>query len=314
MFQGPFTALAFEGELRSRLSANYGADPIVAKIHELRLTIVEDVLGMDDGDGSGSPAIALMMQEPVPTATPKVTATVSTTSLEDDLTASPIPTDGLATATSRPEASETPTAVVGTAAHCDDISITDMWIHSDDEVRARVRNSSSKHAYLTTTVFEWPDVPEPAKVDWFRFDDKKYFSVDDWSSPTSSSGSSVRIKRGNSETWRVDFDSEPDEGIYGSFQVTLTFDVSGLATCTMSSSVFRDIPATPAPTVLPSETPFPTDTPGPTATPVPGPSDTPGPAPTDTPEPAPSDTPLPTPTDTPLPTNTNTPAPTATPG
>ena len=64
VFPGPVSALAFGGELRSRLSANYGVDPIVARIHELRLTIVEDVLGMDGGSGSNAPAIALMMEEP----------------------------------------------------------------------------------------------------------------------------------------------------------------------------------------------------------------------------------------------------------
>ena len=314
VFPGPVSALAFEGGLRSRLSANYGADPVVARIHELRLTIVEDVLGIDEGNGSDPAAVALLLQDPVPTATPKPatptftplagepTTTYAPTEAALDLTALPAPTDAVAeltaspgpvaTHTDLPAPSETPIPPtelpVTVPDYCDDLSITSMWIHSDDEVRARVKNSGSLHAYLTGTLFEWPDVPNPAFVDWFRFDNKKYFSSDDWSSPTTSSGSDVRIKKGKTETWRVDFDDEPDEGVYGSFNVTLRFDVSGMATCYVSGGTYRDIP-------------------GPTSTPEPIPTDTPEPIPTDTPLPA-TDTPLPAPTNTPVPP-TDTPVP-----
>lgn len=268
-FPGPITALAFEGELRSRLSANYGVDPVVARFHELRLTIVEGVLGMDGGDGPGSSVLAMLLQEPVPTVTPKATRTTSPT---EEPSGSPVPTDVAAVATGTAEISPSstplPATEVATADYCKKLSITKMWIYSDDEVRAKVKNSGSNHAYLTGTNFEWPDVPAPTYVDWFKFDNKKYFSLDDWTSPTTSSGSDVRIKKGHTETWRVDFDDEADEGIYGSFSLTLRFDVSGLATCYLKADTFKDIPATPAPS------PGPTDPPAPTATPEPVPTNT----------------------------------------
>ena len=127
-----------------------------------------------------------------------------------------------------------------------------MWVYSDDEVRAKVKNSGSHHAYLTGTIFEWPDVPGPTYIDWFKFDKKKYFNLDDWTSPTTSSGSDVRVKKGHTETWRVEFDDEPDEGIYGFFAVRL--------------STFVDIPATPAPSPGPTDPPAPTNTVEPTET------------------------------------------------
>ena len=272
---GSASALGFKGELRSRLLADYAEDPIAARIHQLRLTIVEDVLGMDEENGSIPSAIALLMKDPVPTATPKA---ASPTSPVEDPSASPVPTDALTTETPLPGPSSTPLPPTPDAVgYCDDLSITDMWIHSDDEVRAKVRNKGSKHAYLTNTVFEWPHVPESAYVDWFKFGKPKYYDdPNDWSSPSTFSGSSVRIKSGRTETWKVDFDDEPDEGIYGSFTVTLTFNVSGLATCTMSRTTFKDIPASAPPTAEPSDTPAPTDTPEPSPTETAAPTSTPG--------------------------------------
>ncbi|MFV1858069.1 MAG: hypothetical protein ACC647_01825 [Anaerolineales bacterium] len=315
VFPGPVTALAFEGELRSRLSANYGADPVVAKLHELRLTIVEDVLGMDEGDGSGPPAIAMLLQDPVPSATPKATNTqpvaASPTSAPSDPSATSALTDAaVLTATSTPLSAPSKTPVPTTVAaaaseYCDALSITGMWVNSGDEVRARVKNSGSYHAYLTGTLFEWPDVPGSTYVDWFRFDNRKYFSSDDWSSPTSSSGSRVRIKRGKTETWRVDFDDEPDEGIYGSFAVTLRFDVSGKATCDLNASTFKDIPAMPVPTPEPTDPPAPTDTPEPIPTETAAPTNTPGVAATASETAIPTETPTSVPPTTEPPTLTH---------
>ena len=51
---GPLNALAFEGELRSKLTANYGADPITARIHELRLTIMQEVLAAGRTEAASS--------------------------------------------------------------------------------------------------------------------------------------------------------------------------------------------------------------------------------------------------------------------
>ena len=300
-FPGPVSALAFEGELRSRLSANYGADPIAARIHELRLTIVEDVLGFGEGDGSEAPAIALLMQDPVPTATPKASSISSPTSQPS---ASPVPTDtptDIPAETALPAPSNTPPPVI--SGYCENLSISGMEVSGDD-VKAKVHNSGSKDVYLIKTVFEWPDVPEPAYVDFFELDgiqgDDKYYKGDSWNSPTISTILTGRARlRGNKiEDWKVDFDDEPGGIIYGSFFLALTFDVPGQdAHCSVDGSTYRAPPA-------------PTDSPAPTETPEPVATDTPEPTPTDV---APTDTPEPTPTDTPAPTETSTPEPTATP-
>lgn len=276
---GAAAALGFDRGLRSRLLANYGKDPVVARIHELRLTIVEDVLGMDDGDGSGPSAIALLMKDPVPTATTKSTAIYTST-----LAPSPSPEasselTAVATASSMPAESSTPAPPTPMAMDglCDGLSITSMWVESRDEIRARVRNDGSRDAKIVHTVFEWPDVPDPTYVDWFKFDGDKYYDVEDSNSPTVSSDRSRRVKDGRTETWAVDFDDKPDYGIYGSFSLTLTLEVSGLGTCTLSASTFRDFPTpTPGPTDMPeptstsalTETPTATPTPTETATPI----------------------------------------------
>jgi len=290
VFPGPVSALAFQGELRSRLSANYGADPIVARIHELRLTIVEDVLGFDDGGGSAAPAIALLMQDPVPSATPKAANPTSQPSASP--VSSDVPTD-IPVETTSPVPSNTPPpptsiAVVG---YCDKLSIFSMKVKGD-HVEAKVRNSGSSDVYLIETVFEWPDVPDPAYVDYFELKgikgDDKYYKSNDWNSPTISTGDYEKLRKGRTERWKVEFDDEPGGKIYGSYFLTLTFNVLGQdAHCSVSGGTFK------AP-------PVPTDLPAPTETPEPVSSDTPEPtptdmAPTDTPEPAPTDTPEPTP-------------------
>ncbi|MEE9216168.1 MAG: hypothetical protein V3U32_01925 [Anaerolineales bacterium] len=301
VFAGPVSALAFEGELRSRLLANYGADPIVARIHELRLTIVEDVLGFDEGGGSGAPAIALLMQELVPTTTPKVTVHSSPTTSAADPTASPVPTDASATETSVPALTDTPPALTAVAApigYCSNLSITGMWVDGDD-VEANVRNSGSKHVYLIKTVFEWPDVPDPAYVDYFELDkidgdDKyNYNPTSSGNSPTISTGDYEKLSKGKTRRWETDFDDVPGGKIYGSFSVTLTFDVPGQdAHCSLSRSTFKAPP-----------------TPEATNTPEPVPTDSPTPTPTDTQEPTPTDTPDPAPTETATATDTPTPEP-----
>ena len=292
---GSASALGFKGELRSRLLADYAEDPIVARIHELRLTIVEDVLGLDGGGGSGPSAIALLLQEPVPTAPPKATAIqTSTPVLSPSPAASSEPTV-VVTASPLPGPSSTPPTPTPPAidGSCDDLSITRMWVRpDDDQVRADVHNSGSKSASIVHTVFEWPHVPDPAYVDYFRFDKKYHEDLDDHQSPTSSSARSRQVKSGNTETWRADFDNYPDGGIYGSFTVTLTFEISGLGTCTLSASMFKDFPSSmPEPTDTPEPTPVPTGTPAATSTPM----DTPTPVDTPTPESPTPEPPTPTP-------------------
>jgi hypothetical protein len=268
---GPASALTFEGGLRSRLSANYGMDPIAARIHELRLTIVEDVLGMGDGDSSEPPAIALLMQDPVP-------AVPSATSPATDPTASPVPTDAVPTETSLPAPTETPpppTAVAAPIEYCGNLSIFDMKVDDGDDVEARVRNSGSKHVYLIKTVFEWPDVPVPGYLDWFKFDGDRYHHPHDGDSPTiwiwPGDPEPERLRRERTEKWETDFDDVPDGMIYGSFSVTLTFNVPGQdAHCTISGSTFR---APPSPTPEPTDIPVPTDTPTSTPTDIPEPTE-----------------------------------------
>lgn len=289
---GSASALGFRGGLRSKLLADYAEDPIAARIHELRLTIVEDVLGMDDGDGSGSSAIALLMKDPVPTATPKSTAVQTSTPVSSPSPGASSEPTVVTTASPLPGPSSTPQppTPVAMGGLCDGLSITSMWVESRDEIRARVRNDGSRDAKIVHTVFEWPDVPDPTYVDWFKFDGDRYYDVEDFNSPTVSSDRSRRVKDGHTETWAVDFDDKPDEGIYGSFTLTLRLEIAGVGTCTLSANTFKDFP------------PSLTDTPGPTDTPEPTPTS----APTDTPTATSTPTEAPTPIDTPTPVDTPT--------
>ncbi|GMR11413.1 MAG: hypothetical protein BMS9Abin28_2245 [Anaerolineae bacterium] len=302
VFPGPVSALAFEGGLRSRLSANYGADPVVAKLHQLRLAIVEDVLGMDGGDGSAPPAIALLMRDPVPTTTPKATAEVSPTAPVEAPSASPAPTNAPTTETTLPVPSNTPIPPTAAAAatYCEKLSIASMRVNGDNNVKAKVRNSGSKHVYLIKTVFEWPDLPDPAYVHRFEFSGERYFHThSQGNSPTIASGSNERLRSGETRTWEVDFNDEPDEGIYGSFSVMLTFDVPNQdANCSLSRSTFKDIPATQVPS------PDPTDPPAPTSTPEPSPTETAAPTNTPAVTETPSETAIPTETPTSVPPTT----------
>jgi hypothetical protein len=162
-----------------------------------------------------------------------------------------------------------------------------------DDVEAKVRNSRPKDVYLIETVFEWPDVPEPAYVDWFEFRGDRYYSGDDGDSPTVSTGDNERLRSGKEWKWEVDFDDEPGGKIFGSFFLTLTFDVPGYdAHCSLSRSTFKE-PPTP--------TPEPTDTAMPTLTPTASSTPTPTSTPTQT------HTPTATYTATPTPTNTDVP-------
>ncbi len=277
-FPGSASALGFNGELRSRLLADYAEDPIAVRIHELRLTIVEDVLGLDGGDGSGSSVIALLMDDPVPTVTPKAASPTPQPS------APPGPTDAASTATSLPAPTDTqpPPTSIAVVGYCDKLSIFSMKVKGD-HVEAKVRNSGSSDVYLIETVFEWPDVPDPAYVDYFELKgikgDDKYYNSNDWNSPTISDGDYEKLRKGRTERWKVEFEDEPGGKIYGSYFLTLTFDVPGQnAHCSVSGGTFK---ASPAPTDLPAQT----ETPEPVSsdTPEPTPTDM---APTDTPDPA----------------------------
>lgn len=287
---GPLSALAFEGELRSQLFADYGADPLGAKIHELRLTIMDEVLGGGNDQNRGQAPADPGLSDPVPTATDELEQTPTTdppTALAPTATDTPMVAPS-ATASNTPLPSPVPTTPVGSL--CSKLSILSFSIDGDDKLHASVRNDSSMDAYLKSTTLDWPNVPAPTYVDYFELSgpgDDRYWDGYDNSSPTSATGTNRRLKAGRTETWAADFDDEPDEGIYGSFGLTLVFNISG-EFCNLSSSTFQDPPATPVPSPLPSTTPL-----LPTAT-APAPTGTP--AMTETPAPTSTGTPPPTPT------------------
>lgn len=264
--------LDFPFNLRSSLDADYGPDPLGARIYELRLSIVGELSSGSEGEAASLPdSLRRAMSLPVPSATPRPpTPTKSTVSTEMPAPASTqapteTPSPTLAP-TETPSRTPTPGAgpFSGPEPDCSNLQITNTWIDDGDELRALVRNENSRRAYLTRTVFEWPDVPTPAYVDWMRFDDR-YYDNNDYSSPTISEGSWETLKGNSSETWRADFDDEPKAGIYGNFQVSLTFVFPGWGSCVIDGSTFRPQPS-PTPTKLPS----PTRTPTPTKTPTPG--------------------------------------------
>jgi hypothetical protein len=200
---------------------------------------------------------------------------------------------------------------------CSKLSITGVWIYNGEQIRASVRNNNQTRAYLTHTVFEWPDVPSPAYVDWMDFS-TRYYNQDDYSSPTISDGTWLSINRTSTRTWSADLDDEPAEGLYGGFKVILTFEYPGWGSCVIEGFTYK----AQSPTLTPSltKTPTLTRTPTPTRTPTLSSTNTPtGVAPSATwtetpvtPTAIPSDTPAPTDTETPVPTDTQTPAPSPT--
>ena len=281
---GPLSALAFEGELRSQLFADYGADPLGAKIHELRLTIMDEVLGGGNDQNSGRAPADPGLSDPVPTATAaEQLDQTPTTELRTGVppTATNTPA-AVPTATLSNTPLPTPVPAAPAVSICSKLSIVSFSIDGDDKLHASVRNEASVKAFLTDTTLDWPNVPPPAFVDEFKFDGSKYYNGNDDSSPTVVSGSSKQLSAGKTRTWEADFDDEPGEGIYGTFGLTLVFNFPGQGSCTLSSSTFKDPPATPVPSptlppptetaAVPTETPAPT----PTSTETPTPMATPG--------------------------------------
>ncbi len=170
------------------------------------------------------------------------------------------------TITPTPEPTEVPS--------CDNIYITDMWFKSDDSVRVKVRNDNEAPGYLVSSKLSWPDGDlAPAYVDYFRFNGDRYYGGNDSSSPTGPISSSVSLAAGDTGRWEVDFDDEPDQGIWGTFSVDLTFDFDGGLSCSMSDSVHKSEPPPPTDTPVPSDTPTPSNTPDDPDTPTPTPTD-----------------------------------------
>jgi len=320
--------LEFPFNLQSGLDADYQADPLGARIYELRLSIVQG-LGAGGGDPQSASipdSLKEMMSQPVPSATPRPATlepsevpTQASTQMPTQLPTATqdttsVPT-GLPTNTPAASLQPSPTSTTGAAAmadplpECSKLSITGVWIYNGEQVRALVRNNNQTRAYLTQTLFEWPDVPSPAYVDWMDFN-SRYYNQDDYSSPTISGGTWLSISRTSTRTWSADLDDEPAEGLYGDFKVTLTFEYPGWGSCVIEGYTYKAQPPTPAPS--PTKTPTRTPTPSNTNTPtLPAPSATWTETPV-TPTDVPSDTPSPTDTETPVPTDTETPVPSPT--
>lgn len=330
--------LEFPFNLKSELAADYQADPVGARIYGLRLSIVQGLGGGGEGQQQEPIPDSLkeLMSQPVPSATPRpatpkpsqepgaptAEAPTATTVPTETPSLTPVPT-------LVPTVAPTFTATSGAVAmsegdpECALLTFAGVWIDGHDDLRARVRNNNHSRAYLTATLFEWPDVPSPAYVDWLDFG-THYTYQNDYSSPTSSEGTWIWINPTSTKYWTAHFNAEPAEGIYGGFKVTLTFEYPGWGSCVLEGSAYKAQP----PTLTPSLTKTPTRTRTPTSTRTPTPTKTNTPvaspsatwttspeAPTDTPVP-PSDTPVP-PTDTPVPSDTpepptDTPEPTAT--
>jgi hypothetical protein len=327
--------LEFPFNLQSGLEADYQADPLGARIYELRLSIVQG-LGAGGGDPQSAPipdSLKEMMSQPVPSATPRpatsvpseVSTQASTQLPTQEPTATPAVTSGpTGLPTDNPVASQQPTttpttgaaAMAGLLPECSNLSITGVWISNGEQIRASVRNNNQSRAYLTNTLFEWPDVPSPAYVDWMDFN-TRYYNDNDYSSPTTAGGTWLSIHSTTTRIWSADFDDEPAEGLYGGFKVILTFEYPGWGSCVVESFTYRVQP----PTLTPSLTKTPTLTRTPTPTRTPTKTDTPTGVPTSatwtetpvTPTDVPTSAPSPTDTETPVPTDTETPLP-ATPG
>jgi hypothetical protein len=221
--------------------------------------------------------------EGLPTLVPTNTFTATPT-----FTPSLTPTN---TITPSPTFTPTPTP----SPSCSNIFRVGQRINGDD-FEIRVQNNNVAPAFLSSAFFEWPIAPPGVFVDKFSFDGSRYWSGDDFSSPTGPISSWERLNGGGDRAWwEVDFDNGPSP-FWGTFSADLVFGFDGIGlTCTISGSASQvQLPTnTPRPPAA-TNTPGPSPTPKPTNTPRP-PTNTPGPA-TDTPPPTSTD---PSPTEPP---------------
>ena len=201
------------------------------------------------------------------------------------LTPSDTPTPSL-TPTPSPTPTNTLTPTATPTPDCSDIYIQSMWISGDD-VRADVNNDNDAAAFLTHTHLSWSELNSSMEVNTFTWSGDQYAEPDDNSSPTSYGGTFLPIAGHTDEEWRVDFDGEPYEPIWGTYTLSLTFEFPGSVTCTKSRTISAAQPPSPTPsrtpTVGPSATRAPTRTPSRTATS--GPTSTTAPTKTKTPVP-----------------------------
>jgi hypothetical protein len=173
-----------------------------------------------------------------------------------------------------------------------------MGIFGDD-VRADVNNDNDATAFLTNTHLTWSELNSSMEVNTLTWAGSVYAELDDSSSPSSYGGTFLPITGHTDEEWRVDFDGEPYEPIWGTYTLSLTFEFPGSITCTKSRTVSAAQP--PSPTASRTATIGPTLTPSRTRTRTP--TSTTGPPPTT----APTKTKTPVPTDPPPATDTSVP-------
>ncbi len=193
-------------------------------------------------DGRCTVEAHIVQPSPTPTFTPTVTPTPSRTP-----TPSNTPTPSR---TPTPTKTFTPTPTPD----CTLISMTTLYVDGDDVV-AQVRNNNPVGIHLTSSRLTWDDLDAAngsAYVDWFNFNGSRYYTNNDYSSPTTASGW-VWQSAGSTATWRADFDGT--SSVYGRITLQLTFDNR----CTVSRTITINTP-TPTPSRTPSPTPSPTPT------------------------------------------------------
>ena len=195
-------------------------------------------------------------------------------------THTPVPTStATATGTSPPSPTPSNTPTSTPSPSCSNIFRVGQRINGDD-FEIRVQNNNVAPAYLSSAFLEWSIAPPGIFVDKFSFDGSKYWSGNDFSSPTGPISSWERLNGGGDRAWwEVDFDNGPSP-FWGTYSADLIFGFEGIdLTCPISGSASQvQLPTNtpkppsatntpgPSPTPKPTKTPLPTSTPGPSAT------------------------------------------------
>ncbi|NIM93041.1 MAG: hypothetical protein GTO18_04935 [Anaerolineales bacterium] len=189
-----------------------------------RMARVEDYRGgrsVDLPPDMPSPT-ASSTHTPEPTSTPTITHT---------------PTE-----TSTPTISPTPT----NTPDCTKFIVTGYQL-IDDDVRIHVLNANDVAAELTGSSLEWTKAYPDQKVNYFAWDDHRYYNGDDNNPPTNVDPLPVlNFPAGATYTWKADFSNIVDPpGMAGTYTTTLTFDY----VCPISDTIHLEPPTpTPMPT------------------------------------------------------------------
>jgi hypothetical protein len=179
------------------------------------------------------------------------------------------------------EKEPTPTPTMTPTPDCDKIAIVKVWAINDD-LRVRVKNNNPNSIYLSGSSMTWTELASDQFVNYFAYGGSRYYSGNDYSSPSSASPSNPEDWThgpGTRLTWVSDFNKVPGGLLYGDFTVQLTYDNR----CTVSTSLSVAQPtATASPTITrtPTRTLTPTITLTPSITPTPSKTNTPANTPT----------------------------------